>query len=217
MIRLENIRYRYPTGDFSLHCRELHLGAGDTLLIFGANGSGKSTLMQIVAGIIRPQAGQVYLGEYEVTKLSNSDRSLLRLFRIGYIWQNFALLPHLTVMNNVLLPLRLGPGPGVSRQQRERALQLLTALNLAAYARRYPEHLSRGEQQRVAICRALVSEPHYLLADEPTASLDSDHRDMVLALLRDYTSEYQCPLLLATHDPDMRGQFQQQLDMRELR
>jgi putative ABC transport system ATP-binding protein len=177
---------------------DLRVAAGEFVVLFGRSGSGKSTLLHLMSGIDLPDAGTVHLGGVELTRLSETERTKLRRERIGFIFQFFNLIPTLSVEENVLFPLELsGRLNGASRA---RALELLDAVELADRARAFPDRLSGGEQQRVAVARALVHDPDLILADEPTGNLDDESAANVVALIERLLRPSGKTLALVTHD-----------------
>ncbi len=175
-------------------------GRGEFVALLGRSGSGKSTLLNLVSGIDRPDAGQVWIGDQELTAMSERERTLFRRHQIGFIFQFFNLIPTLTVLENVTLPLELGgTAPKAARAAAE---PLLAAVGLWERADAYPDRLSGGEQQRVAIARALAHDPLLVLADEPTGNLDEESGRAVLALLDRLTRQAGKNLLLVTHSAE---------------
>ena len=175
----------------------LELSRGEYISITGESGVGKSTLLNLIAGLEVPDTGTVELDGASVTALDDTGRTLLRRDRIGFVFQAFHLLPHLTVAQNVALPLSLA---GTARQQvTARVGDLLAAVGLADAANRYPRELSGGEMQRAAIARALVHRPQLLLADEPTGNLDSETARSILALMREQVKQAGGAGILVTH------------------
>jgi putative ABC transport system ATP-binding protein len=171
--------------------------AGATLAIVGASGSGKSTLLGLLAGLDTPSEGTVKLGGVDIFALDEDGRAALRKEKLGFVFQSFQLLAHLTALENVMLPLELH-GDG---QAKEKAEAMLARVGLASRLRHYPKYLSGGEQQRVALARAFVCEPSLLFADEPTGSLDAATGDTVIRLMFDLSKERRSTLVLVTHDP----------------
>ena len=167
-------------------------------MLLGRSGSGKSTLLNLISGIDLPTSGEIWIGESNVTRLSERDRTLFRRKRIGFIFQFFNLIPTLTAVENVALPLELGRMGEAGA--RERAALWLERVGLGnRLDRHYPDRLSGGEQQRVAIARALAHEPDLILADEPTGNLDEETGESVLALLLDLVRASNKTMIMATH------------------
>ena len=163
----------------------------------GESGVGKSTLLNLIAGLDLPDAGSIIVDGVEMTALDDARRTLLRRARIGFVFQAFHLLPHLTVAQNVALPLALNAAG--AEATRIRVAQMLEAVGLAQAARAYPRELSGGEMQRVAIARALAHRPKLLLADEPTGNLDAESAAQVIALLREQLKSERASGILVTH------------------
>src|SRR5438093_8837400 len=181
----------------------LRVEAGEFVAIMGPSGSGKSTLMHLLGGLDTPTSGQVFFQGQDLHKMSDRERSLLRRNRVGFVFQAFNLLATLTAVENVALPLMLG---GQSRREaRERSLALLDRFGLSARADHFPDELSGGEMQRVAVARALVTEPEAVLCDEPTGNLDSASSQEILSLLRELPEQGRRAVVMVTHDPQPGG------------
>jgi putative ABC transport system ATP-binding protein len=191
---------RYGEGDAhvdALRGISLEIEEGRLTAIMGPSGSGKSTLMHILAGLDSPTSGAVYVDGAEITSMNDSELTLLRRERIGFVFQFFNLLPMLTAEENIVLPLSIA-GRKPERQWLE---ELLETVGIAERRRHRPAELSGGQQQRVAVARALVSRPSVVFADEPTGNLDSATSDEVLRLLRDSVDELGQTTVMVTHDP----------------
>ncbi|HHQ47976.1 MAG TPA: ABC transporter ATP-binding protein [Acidobacteria bacterium] len=203
MIRLESIRRVYQVGDSEVHALKgvsLEIADGEHLAIIGPSGSGKSTLLHILGCLDRPSSGSYLFDGREVGTLSEEERSRLRQQEIGFVFQFFHLLPRLTALGNVELPM-LFAGVG-RRERRERAAEALRAVGLADRMEHRPDQLSGGQRQRVAIARAVVMEPSLLLADEPTGNLDRASAEEVMELLESMNREGRT-LVVVTHDPEV--------------
>jgi putative ABC transport system ATP-binding protein len=175
---------------------DFSLAAGETAAIVGASGSGKSTLLSLIAGLDTPTRGTVRIGGVDLFKLSEDERAELRARSVGFVFQSFQLLGHLSALENVMLPLELSG----RRDARRAATEMLERVGLSARLGHYPRVLSGGEQQRVALARAFVTEPAVLLADEPTGSLDFATGETIMALMFDLNRERGTTLVLVTHD-----------------
>jgi putative ABC transport system ATP-binding protein len=177
---------------------DLTVDAGEMVAITGPSGSGKSTLLTLLGAIERPTSGQVLIDGVDVATLSDDERTLLRRRRIGFIFQAFNLIPTLTAIENITLPLELDGVP--ESTARERAAEMLAWVGLSPRADHLPSMLSGGEQQRVAVARALVTQPALLLGDEPTGNLDSVSSQQVMRLLRDLVNNRGQTVVIVTHD-----------------
>ena len=175
---------------------DLQIAAEESVAILGPSGSGKSTLLALVAGLDRPTSGEILIDGQSVQALSESELALLRRHKIGFVFQSFQLLPNMTALENVQLPLELIKDTA----PRDRALELLELVGLADRSHHYPTQLSGGEQQRVALARAFAPSPAILLADEPTGNLDRRTGGTVLELIASLRQRFGTTLVLVTHD-----------------
>ena len=187
----------------------LEVSIGEAVSIVGASGSGKSTLLGLLAGLDIPSSGKVYLNGEDIFSLNEDDRAELRSRVLGFVFQSFQLLPVLTAIENVMLPLELS---GVSNA-RKVALELLGRVGLEARLNHYPKQLSGGEQQRVAIARAYVTHPILLLADEPTGNLDSSTGTQIIELMFELNREKNTTLILVTHDEAISSRCTRQVKL----
>jgi putative ABC transport system ATP-binding protein len=200
-----------PAGRLTiLHALDLVVKHGEAVAILGASGSGKSTLLGLLAGLDRPTQGDVWLCGRALARLDEDGRAALRSGRVGFVFQDFQLLPTLTALENVLLPLELGG----KAQPGQIAHAALERVGLADRATHYPRQLSGGEQQRVAIARAFAVRPQILFADEPTGNLDQETGEQVIDLLLDLRNAAGAALVLVTHDPRLASRCDRRLAMR---
>ncbi|HEX2492457.1 MAG TPA: ABC transporter ATP-binding protein [Steroidobacter sp.] len=175
---------------------DLAIAAGETVAIVGASGAGKSTLLALLAGLDEPSLGRIWLNGAELTALDEDGRAAVRARHVGFVFQSFHLVPSLTAIENVMLPLELAGLPNARTQ----AAEVLAKVNLTARREHYPRQLSGGEQQRVAIARAFVTRPALLFADEPTGNLDSATGERIIDLLFDLNRASATTLVVVTHD-----------------
>lgn len=192
---------------------DLAVAPGEMVAIMGPSGSGKSTLLALLGGVEVPTEGHVLLEGVDLASLSDDERTLLRRRRIGFVFQSFNLLPILTALENVALPLELD---GVSSAEaRARALDMLALVGMESRHHHLPSHLSGGEQQRVAVARALVIQPAILLADEPTGNLDSVNGQRLTALLRRLVDEHRQTIVMVTHDLEVASHADRIIHIRD--
>lgn len=175
---------------------DLHVNSAEAVALLGASGSGKSTLLGLLAGLDDPTSGSAFLLQQNLSEISEEQRSRLRLGRVGFVFQSFQLIPGMTALENVILPLQLA---GVHKAT-EQARQLLNDVGLGKRMTHLPRQLSGGEQQRVAIARAFAGEPEVLFADEPTGNLDAETGEQIIELLFDLRDRCNTALLMVTHD-----------------
>ena len=206
VIELRDVRRSFVEGGRSrsvLDGVSCQIAPGELVVLLGRSGSGKSTLLNLIAGIDLPSSGEVLLEGRPLQALDDDERTVLRRDRIGFVFQFFHLVPTLTVEENLLLPLELaGRGRG---EDRERALALLAEVGLADRGSQFPDRLSGGEQQRVAVARALATDPAIVLADEPTGNLDLETGLEVLDLLDRLTRRRGKTMLMVTHSREVMG------------
>jgi ABC-type lipoprotein export system ATPase subunit len=195
---------------------KLLLGDGEQVALVGGSGSGKTTLLHLVSGILAPDSGQVLFqsagSEVDLSQLNEADRDVFRGRYIGYIFQTHHLLPGFTALENVLLGMSFSGRPAEPAWARE----LLAAVGLSERLNYKPARLSVGQQQRVAVARALANRPRVVLADEPTGALDVRNAQQVLELIRKLCAEIQATLVMVTHDPAISGQFPRVLSLAEI-
>ena len=195
MLELRNLCKSYPNGRQVLKGINYTLPEGEYVAIMGESGVGKSTLLNLIAGLDAPDSGEIEIDGVAMTALDENAATALRREKFGFIFQAFHVLPHLTVLQNVALPLLL------NHSTTERAQAMLVAVGLAGREQDFPRQLSGGELQRVAIARALVHRPQLILADEPTGNLDPDTAHEVLTLLRDEIKANNATAIIVTHSP----------------
>lgn len=219
VLRLANVAYRWPgRSGFSLSVPELTVTKGETVLLLGESGSGKSTLLSLICGTIQPDQGRVSVVGTDLNTLSGGGRDRFRAEQIGVIFQQFNLLPFGSVMDNILLPLRFAP----TRRKRAgdavaQATSLCAALGLPpGTIRAKASALSVGQQQRVAVARALIGQPPLIIADEPTSALDADSQAAFLDVLFTQAASHATSLLMVSHDPRLGERFDRVIRMEDI-
>lgn len=214
MIRIEGLRFRYPAaeGDFTLHIPRFELKTGERLAITGPSGTGKTTLLKLIAGIEPPMAGTIRVDGQAVHAMNDSARRRFRITRLGFIFQDLQLLDYLDMADNILHPYRINPALKLSPAVRQRMRQLAADIGLEHKLSQPVTALSQGERQRVAICRAVLTQPALVLADEPTASLDPDNKLKILDVLFRTLDRESASLIAVTHDHDLLGRFDRVID-----
>jgi ABC-type lipoprotein export system ATPase subunit len=206
LIELNDIRKTYDMGDVKvpvLNGITLTVAHGELLALMGVSGSGKSTLMNLLGCLDRPTSGEYWLDGREVSQLLSDERALLRNRKLGFVFQNFNLLPRTTALENVAMPLTYSAGHCSERESRRRAEEMLRRVGLEDRAGHEPSQLSGGQQQRVAIARALINRPQVLFADEPTGNLDSHTSEDVLRMFVQLNEEDGITIILVTHDANV--------------
>ena len=213
MVKTSQLIKRVSTAEFELEILrgiDLEIKRGETAAIVGASGSGKSTLLGLLAGLDSPSSGEITLDGTNIVNLDEDQRATLRREKVGFVFQNFQLLPALTALENVMLPLELAGFDDA----REKSEEFLSRVGLAERFHHYPRTLSGGEQQRVAIARAFASQPLILFADEPTGNLDTTTGATVVELLFGLNNEEGTTLVLVTHDNTLADRCQRKFTMR---
>ena len=209
LIKLENIYKIYGSGDIEIHALSgvnLEIESGEYCAIMGSSGSGKSTMMNILGCLDRPTSGNYYLNGENVASLSSKQLAKVRNLQIGFVFQQFHLLPQLTALENVMLPMIYAGLP--KTEQQKRAISALTKVGLKHRLENKPNQLSGGQQQRVAIARAIVNNPLILLADEPTGALDSETTRDIMKIFHQLNIEEKMTIILVTHEQDVAQESQ---------
>ena len=212
-LEVSNLAFRYRQGGFAIRVEKFAVEPGETVALVGASGCGKTTFLLLAAGVLKAGQGTVFVGGDDLGGLSQKGRAAFRWQHIGLVFQEFELVESLKVRENIALPHHLGwRGQG----WRERGEELAAATGIPHRLDAKPRQLSQGERQRVAICRAMVTEPKLLLADEPTGNLDPQNKEAALALLLDQARQRDCGVVVATHDHALLGAFDRVVDFNDL-
>jgi putative ABC transport system ATP-binding protein len=207
-IRTENLCRHYPMGDALIRAVDgisVQVSSGEFVALLGTSGSGKSSLLNLIAGLDRPTSGTVVVQENDLAKLSRQELAKYRLHTVGMVFQSFNLIPSMTLLENVELPLRFAE---VDRGKREGlAKQALDRVGLSARLRHRPTELSGGEQQRASLARALINQPRFLLADEPTGNLDSQTGTEIMNFIREFNETLGMTIIMVTHERTLAERY----------
>ena len=219
VVHCKNLRFKYPSKfaqpeKWILDLPELKIEKGEKLFLFGTSGSGKSTLLEILSGILSASSGQVEILGKDLAKLSATERDQFRSRHVGYIFQSFNLIPYLSIQENILLPAELS---GRKKSETESRMKMLTEhLGISQLLDRRVTDLSVGQQQRVAVARALLLKPEIILADEPTSALDFEHREKFLEILFKECEAQNTSLVFVSHDLSLQKMFSRSVSLKEI-
>ncbi len=212
-IHINKLHFGWSASTFSLEIPHLKVASEDSLAVVGASGCGKTTFLRLLAGLILPDGGEIFLNGQDLKNLSEPQCREFRQRHIGFVYQDFRLMDYLNMKDNILLPWRLARGRGLKDTLvRDRLHRLIESLGITHLMNRTLDRVSSGERQRVAIARALIMGPSLLLADEPTGNLDPENKLMVCKLLQDKAQEYGATLILVTHDQAIVDRFSHSVD-----
>jgi putative ABC transport system ATP-binding protein len=217
LLNIKSLSFQYPKGTFQLQVPELKLVKGEKVAVIGPSGSGKTTLLNLIAGIYLPDQGSVQLEGRMIHQLNDAARRDFRITRIGFVFQDFQLLDYLTVRDNILYPYRISRVLKLDSSVRQRVESLAEKMGIADKLGRRIHSLSQGEQQRAAICRAMLTNPDLILADEATGNLDPDNKMHILDLLFENVDQNDAGLLAVTHDHELLDRFDRVIDFSSFR
>jgi len=215
MINIQSLDFRYPSGDFHLSIADFKIAQGERVAVIGPSGSGKTTLLNIIAGIIQSNAGSIQVGDAQVHQMNDAQRRRFRITNIGFVFQDFELLEYLSVIDNILHPYRISKALKLDQSVRQRVAQLAEQMAIADKLKRSVGNLSQGERQRVAICRAMLTNPDLILADEATGNLDPKNKTHILELLFKSVEDNNATLLAVTHDHELLPHFDRVVDFQQ--
>jgi len=214
MLAIKDLKFQYPTGNFSLSISEFAVKAGEKVAVIGPSGSGKTTLLNLLSGITLAGFGEIRVGDHTINTLSDAQRRDFRIQKIGFVFQEFELVDYLNVRDNILHPYRISSALKLDNSIKKRAADLAEKMGIGDKLKRSVVKLSHGEKQRTAICRALLTNPKLILADEATGNLDPDNKNRILDLLFNAVDEQQATLLAVTHDYELLGKFDRVVDFK---
>lgn len=217
MIHIHALTFHHQHGEFRLHVPELTVAQSEKVAVIGPSGSGKTTLLHLIAGIFLPNSGEICIGDVRVHTLTDAERRDFRITSIGLVFQDFELLDYLNVLDNILHSYRITRALVLDKTVRNRARELAKKIGIEDKLCRFPDELSQGEKQRVAICRALLPQPKLILADEATGNLDPENKQIILDLLFESVNDHNATLLAVTHDHDLLSRFDRVIDSQHFR
>jgi putative ABC transport system ATP-binding protein len=215
-IELNQLTKHYRRGQEVIRALDgvtLGLEKGEFAAVVGRSGSGKTTMLDLMGLLLRPTFGTITIGGVDTARLSDSQRAHLRAQKVGFVFQEYNLLPTLNVVENVMLPLRYSDGP--TKDGRERALQLLDWVDLGDRVKHRPTELSGGQMQRVAIARSMINRPSLILLDEPTGAVDTETADQLLELLKRLNRDEGVTIVVVTHDLDLAAQARRRIRLKD--
>ena len=214
-IRLEELRKHYKRGSEVIRALDgvtLDIDKGEFVAVVGRSGSGKTTMLDLIGLLLRPTSGRLFIDEVDTAKLSDSDRAHMRALKVGFVFQEYNLLPGLNVLENVMMPLRYVKKTDDGRSH---ALELLERVDLTDRIKHRPTELSGGQQQRVAIARSMINRPSLILLDEPTGAVDTETAEQLVALLQRLNQEDQVTIIVVTHDLDVAAHASRQIRLKD--
>ena len=217
MIAINDLEFSYPTGNFFLQVPEFLVDKHEKIAVIGPSGTGKTTLLNLIAGIIKPNQGNIRVNDTSVDQLNDAQRREFRITTIGFVFQDFELLDYLNVYDNILHPYRITKALHLEQTVKQRAQMLAEEMGIDDKLTRRANDLSQGEKQRTAICRALLPQPKLILADEATGNLDPENKTRILDLLFRAVREHDTTLLAVTHDHELLKRFDRVVDFRDFR
>ena len=214
MVNIKNIAFSYShhKSGFQIRIPSIEIEAGSKVALTGPSGTGKTTLINLITGILTPESGWIYVSDNIINRMNDTGRRKFRLKNIGMVFQTFELLSYLSVEENVLLPCLMDRSL-YSKKIQTYSRQLLETIGIYEKRKRYPEHLSQGERQRVAICRALVMDPVVILADEPTGNLDEKNSHNALNLILNQVDNRKTTFIMSTHNKSLLNHFDKIIDI----
>jgi len=214
-VRLEDLRKHYKRGSEVIRALDgvtVDIGKGEFVAVVGRSGSGKTTLLDLVGLLLRPTSGRLVIDGVDTAKLSDRDRAHMRALKVGFVFQEYNLLPTMNVLENVMLPLRYVKKPADGKAH---ALELLERVDLTDRIKHRPSELSGGQQQRVAIARSMINRPSLILLDEPTGAVDTETAEQLVVLLTRLNTEDQVTIIVVTHDLDVASQTNRNIRLKD--
>ena len=218
MILCEDLQFRYEGDPFTLRVNRFSLEEKETVALIGPSGCGKTTFLNLLAGILQPESGQIRFMGKVLTEMGLPERQQFRREMIGMIPQNFELLDYLTLRENLMVPFWIGKSSREDRvEAAKRIEELAERTGISPLLEKYPTHVSQGERQRAALCRGVIRSPQWILADEPTGNLDTENQEKIVSLLLEEADRIGAGVIMITHEPTLQPRFDRVVDLLELR
>ena len=215
MIKIENVRFSYPESNFNFSINQLKIAEGEKVAVTAPSGYGKTTFLNLVSGILTPDEGNIIIDNEVVNHFNDAKKRVFRISNIGFVFQDFELIEYLNLKDNIALSYLINPALKLSDEIENKITELTEKFGLSDKLDRNVVKLSQGEKQRVAICRAILSSPGILLADEPTGNLDPDNKENTVRELIDYSNEKNAILIMVTHDFSLLDKFDRTIDLED--
>ena len=215
MIEIENLNFHYPGSNFNLSVDSMSIEQGEKVALIGPSGYGKTTFLNLISGILTPDQGTVSIDGEVINNFSDTQKRVFRISNIGFVFQEFELVEYLSLKDNITFPYLINPAIKLTEEVENNLKYLADKFGLSDKMERNVNKLSQGEKQRVAICRAILSSPKILLADEPTGNLDPENKENTVNELISYSNENNALLIMVTHDFSLLDKFERKLDLRD--
>lgn len=216
MIKIRDLNFVYEKSNFELSVSKIDVNTGEKIVFTGPSGCGKTTLMNLISGILLPKSGDIEITDINIAKMNDSQRRNFRIQNIGFIFQTFELIDYLNILDNITLPLRISKSLKLTDEVIEKAKLLAKDVGLEKNLDISISNLSHGEKQRVAICRALINDPEYIIADEPTGNLDYTNKEKAMDIIMNEVTRHKSTLLMVTHDESLISRFDRKIDFHSL-
>lgn len=220
MIKIENLKFKYPSStELTLDISNFSMKSGEKIFLYGPSGCGKTTFLEVIAGINNPNQGIVEINGQDICRMKDSEKDQFRADHMGYIFQSFNLIPYLSVLENITLPLYFSARKRShvdKSEENKLAFEICQFLGIEKFLDRKVTELSVGQQQRVAAARAIIGQPSLILADEPTSALDFNHREKFIQLLFELCSRHQTSVLFVSHDRTLEKLFDRSVSLHEI-
>ena len=215
MIEIENLTFHYPGSNFNLSVDSMSIRQGEKVALIGPSGYGKTTFLNLISGILTPDQGSVSIDGEVITNFSDTQKRVFRISNIGFVFQEFELVEYLSLKDNITFPYLINPAIKFTEDVGSNFRYLADKFGLEDKLERNVNKLSQGEKQRAAICRAILSSPKILLADEPTGNLDPENKENTVNELISYSNENNALLIMVTHDFSLLDKFERKIDLRD--